>query len=253
MTNIILQSRSLVVTPGLLFLVLFIAACSSAPRSPDRGQLDQAIGLYVTGDYAGALERLEALADKEKNESLQIETQLYLGRTYLALEDYNRAIDTFRAGKALGGGVVFDEFLLRLDQVVSGAPGPIAASMQINRSQMASLVDRMFFTDMADIGGQPIAGSTVAAKELRRKVLPLLPDGDFHSEDLVTRASFYAVVARLLDVFSIGDKPASFFDGGYLWVFTQEAVREGKPAYVSGRDAVSVLEKVAEARGNNGG
>ena len=89
--------------------------------------------------------------------------------------------------------------------------------------------------------------------DLRRRVLPPLPDGDFHIDDPVTRASFYAVVARLLAVFSIGDEPASFFDGGYQWVFTQEAVREGKPAYVSGRDAVSILEKVAAARGNNGG
>jgi len=253
MTSIKSKSRSLFVTPGLLFLVLFLAACSSAPGSPDRGELDQAIGLYVAGDYTGALSRLEELAENEKDESLLIEIQLYLGRTYLALEDYNRAIDSFRAGKALGGGIVFDEFLLRLDQVVSGAPGPLAASMQINRGQMASLVDRMFFTNMSDIGGQPVAGSSVAANELRRQILPILPDGDFHADDLVTRASFYAVVARLLDVFSIGGDPASFFDGGFYWIFTQEALREGKPAYVSGRDAVSVLEKVAEARGNNGG
>ncbi len=253
MTSIKSKFRVLIVTPGLLFLVLFLAACSSAPGSPDRSQLDQAIGLYVEGDYAGALGRLEELADEEKDETLLIEIQLYLGRTYLAMEDYNRAIDSFRAGRAMGGGIVFDEFLLRLDQVVSGAPGPLVASMQINRRQMASLVDRMFFTDMADIGGQPVAGSASAAHELRREIIPVLADGDFHSEELVTRASFYAVVARLLDGFSIGVEPASFFDGGYSWIFTQEALREGKPAYVSGRDAVSVLEKVVEARGNNGG
>jgi hypothetical protein len=253
MTSAKSKSRFLVVAPGLLFLALFLAACSSVPGSPDRSNLDRAIGLYIAGDYVGALGRFEELADNEKDATLLIEIQLYLGRTYLALNDFNRAIDTFRAGKALGGGVVFDEFLLRLDQVVSGAPGPIEASMQINRGQLASLVDRLFFTDMSDIGGQPVAGSTVAANEMRRRILPVLPDGDFHAEDQVTRASFYAVVARLLDVFSIEGEPASYFDGGYSWVFTQEALRGGKPAYVSGRDAVSVLEKVAGTRGNNGG
>ena len=127
------------------------------------------------------------------------------------------------------------------------------ASMRINRGQIGSLVDRLFFTDNMDIGVIPDGRGSASIDDLRRRVLPPLPDGDFHIDDPVTRASFYAVVARLLAVFSIGDEPASFFDGGYQWVFTQEAVREGKPAYVSGRDAVSILEKVATARGNNGG
>jgi tetratricopeptide (TPR) repeat protein len=232
-------------------LILSLVACSSTSRGGNQSRLDDAIGLYIAGDYEQAAERLEDLARIDNPDALAVDIHLYLGRTYMAMEQYSRAIDTFRAGKALGGGIVFEEYLLRLDGLVSGASNTMASSMRINRGQLASAVMRLFGDrEAADTGG---AGETDTETVVWRVVVPPLPDGSAHSEDQVTRAAFYAVVARLVDYFSLGRDPASFFDGGYSWVFTDEADQPGGTAYVSGRDALAILEQVAAERQNDGG
>ncbi len=246
----ILSARYLIM--GVLLLALPGFSCSSSTRKSDRSGLDLAIETYIAGDLSVCIEKLEALTREEQSREMLIETYLYLGRAYLETKQYNRAIDSFRVGKVHDGGEVFDAYLERLALLTTGSPDVVASSMRINRGQLAVLLDGMFFENSnSSTPNQPAAADEHLATSAKLGIVPVLPDGGFHAAVPVTRASFFAAVARLANTLGLRGGAAVFFDGGFGWSLTGD--QQQGPAFVSGRDAVKILEKVKVAQENNGG
>jgi tetratricopeptide (TPR) repeat protein len=259
MSQSLLFARSGIVTPILLTLGLLFFSCSSGVRGEGGAKLNRAIESFIAGDYDSAISRLEELADAtNSNEELQ-QIYLYLGRSYVATEQYARAIDAFNAGMALGGGSPFDEYLIRLGVVVSGTPETVSMSDRVTRAQLAALIDHLFYSGSGDTGGDSGRGAPEGAvaelESVKRGVVPPLPDGDFYPDALVTRAALYAAVARLAaDLGAEGEgEPSAFIDGGYDWV-TVGGVEGGAPnTLVTGKETLTALQRVSEARRSFGG
>ena len=243
---------------ALSLTLIGLSSCSSGGPGHSRSELDRAIESYIAGDYGEAVERLDKLSKNTESEERLREIYLYLGRSYLALEQYSQAIDAFTVGAAYGGGLVFEEYLTRLGVVVSVAPQIVAASDKITRAQLAALIDKMFFGGVKDIGAVSGEGRQDVAAGLstavRRGVVPTLPDGGFHGNEFVTRAAFYVVVARLIEDTGIPGGPTSFFEGGFAWALNPGggATDIGRMDYISGREALDTLERLAEARRASG-
>jgi tetratricopeptide (TPR) repeat protein len=245
------HARTGALISALLTLGLFLISCASGPRGGRPSDLNRAIESFIAGDYQDAAERLEAMTKGAGPDEDLGEVYLYLGRSYIALEQYSQAIDAFTTGKANGGGPVFDEYLRRMDLLVSGAPSVVATSIHMTRGQLAAVIDRMFYEASADAGASS-AGVVTSLQSVQRGIVPVLPDGAFHEEALVTRAALYAALARLL-----GDKGAGvpavqgLFEGGYAWVLS--GADETEASYVSGREAIAALERVSLALESHGG
>jgi tetratricopeptide (TPR) repeat protein len=226
---------------------------SGAWKSND--EMDRAVAAFIAGDFDGAAKRLEALADRAQTPEQRREVYWYLGRAYLAAERYDRAIDAFTAGKANGGGVAFDEYLQRLNALVSGEAGNVARSERVTRAQLAVLVNRMFYESPVDTSATAVPGpggedgvlENMASVE--RGVVGLLPDGQFYGEVFVTRGAFFAVVSRLVRDKSIDVDTATLFEGGFAWALAGEDAGN----YVTGKEAVAVLRRVAAAQHPYGG
>jgi hypothetical protein len=212
------------------------------------------MGAFISGDYADAAARFENLADKAKTEEQLRDVYWYLGRVYLAAGQYNGAIDAFTTGRAHGGGVEFDEYLRQLDALVSGDPDNVVRSERITRVQLAVLIDRMFFTDR-DAGGEqsPPAHTGELSGQLEsveRGVMDSLPDGRFHPEAFVTRGAFYVAVSKLIRVENIDVDTGVLFQNGFAWVL-DGGEDDGK--FITGKEAVGVLERVAAGQNSYGG
>jgi tetratricopeptide (TPR) repeat protein len=205
--------------------------------------------LFVEGNYAEAVERLEELSQKLRSKEALAETYLYLGRGYMALGQYNRAIDAFTLGAAYGGPSPFREYLQRLSLIVESAPENITRADKITRGQLAVTIDRVIYDrspgqngDLPEYGRDQVGGCV----SVQRGMMSKLPDGSFHAEDHVTRGQFYVVVSRLLNA-EVKSTAADVFPGGFDWV-------TGGPSFVSGREVISILERVASLKaGSNGG
>jgi hypothetical protein len=242
---------------ALSLTLIGLSSCSSGGPGHSRSELDRAIEFYIAGDYDEAVERLDKLSKTTESEERLREIYLYLGRSFVELEQYSQAIDAFTAGAAYGGGLIFEEYLTRLGVVVSVAPKILAASDKITRAQLAALIDKMFF-GVKDIGAPSDEGrqdvSVGPSTSVQRGVVPTLPDGEFHGNDFVTRAAFYVVVARLIEDTGIPGGPTSFFDGGFSWVLSPSGgtTDVGRIDYISGREALDTLQRLAEVRRTNG-
>lgn len=257
MSNSLLFARSGIITPIILTLGLLISSCSSGVRS-DRGtKLDRAIESFIAGDYDAAVSRLEDLAESTESAEELRQVYLYLGRSYVAKGQYPRAIDAFNAGMALGESSPFDEYLTRLGVVVSGAPQAVAMSGQVTRAQLAALIDQMFYDGLGKVGDTSRhvtrEGTVSELESVKRGVVPVLPDGDFHPDALVTRAALYAVVARLVADIGTQEAPSDFVDGGYGWVKAGGGDGLAASPLVTGKETLAILEQVAKAGQSLGG
>jgi hypothetical protein len=245
-------ARTGAIIPALLTLALLLGSCSSGKRAGGSSALDRAIESYIAGEYHDAVDRLEALARGSGSEEDLLEVYLYLGRSYMALGQHSLAIDAFAAGKTRGGGAVFDEYLRRLDVLVSGAPDVVATAVRVTRAQLAALIDRMFYAAPEDAGASA-EGVVTRLESVRKGIVPVLPDGSFHGEAFVTRAAFYAAVARLMQDRGGAAGAQRIFDGGYDWALSGAVADTEADRYVSGREAVATLRRVSQAMESNGG
>jgi len=247
---------------ALMTVVLACAwflSCSSHTRGASSKELNRAIDSFIAGDYEAAAEKLEKLSGDTDSEEELREIYLYLGRSYMALEQYSRAIDAFSAGRAHGGGGVFEEYLLRAGIMVSASPENVSKSIRVTRGQLAALIDGMFYDGVGDIGvpgaGTGKTGMTAQLQTVRRGVLPALADGEFHAGAFVTRAAFYAAVSRLVKDKGTPGDPSLFFAGGFDWVLqaAESAETRARIEYVTGKETVVTLQRVAEVVQTNGG
>ena len=253
-------NRSVAVVPALLMLCLMVWSCAPSGDAAggwsggDAGDLDEAVRSYIAGDYEIAVEKLESLTGRARTEEQFQEVYLYLGRAYLARESYNSAIDSFLAGKAHGGGSVFDEYLQRLDAIVSGTQENVARTDHVTRAQLIVLIERMFYDDLADVPGTDgsRAGDRAIAQmdPVARGLVSVLPDGDLHADAPVTRAAFYVVVQRLIADRQIDTDTGLLFAGGFDWTFESDG---NDTHHVTGKEVVTTLERVAAAKNAYGG
>ncbi len=233
----------------LVLAGLLLIACS--PKGSGIGDyspsLDPAVELFVQGRYEEAASAFEALSDRVRSKDGLVELYLYLGRAYMAMGQYDRAIDAFAAGVSYGGGGPFQEYLERLGRMKDGSPENIAKAETITRLQLALLIDRLVLGAGPDVdapSGAGPSGETVNSDAVKNGIVTALPDGDFHGGDKVSRAAFYVVVCRLLDRLSPPMEAERIFPGGFGWATSPGPEADG---FVSGKEAVFFLQKVAGA------
>lgn len=248
-------SPSPAVRRRLAFVGLLVLACAPGYDPPGDSSLDEAVGLYIAGRYAEAIERLEPLSRELKSEEDLTEVYLYLGRAYLALERYDRAVDAFTVGASYGSASPFREYLQQLKDVVASSPENIAAAPRVTRGELARAIDRMFFRTPTPVGTgnvPPELPELETAESVRRGIVAPLADGEIHADAYVTRAAFYAVVCKLLGETAghagiSGGRRLTVFPGGYRWVMGHAGEGSGKSGFlVSGAEVVAILGRVAE-------
>lgn len=220
--------------------------------------LEPAIELYVDGKYDEAVDRLEELTRKLSSEENLAQTYLYLGRAYMALGQYDRAIDAFTLGSAYDGDNLFREYLRRLSLVIQSSPEKIAGAAKVTRGQLAITIDRVIYGrapgeggDLPKYEGDDLGGCL----SVRNGMMSVLPDGKFHAGDHVTRGQFYVVVCRLLDREANSAGATAVFPDGFNWATGggHEARDPKERLFVSGQEVVAILERVAALKDKSHG
>jgi len=239
--------------PALVAICVVVWSCGpsatgSGGWSGDK-DMDAAMASFISGDYEDATTRLEALTNKAKTPEQLREVYWYLGRSHVATQKYSRAIDAFTAGKAHGGGIEFDEYLRRLGALVSANPNNVARSERVTRAQLAVLIDLMFYGEAGGASDDPQrlgAGEMVEhLAVVERGVMERLPDGGFHPDAYVTRASFFTAVSRLLLDRNIDIDTGDLFEGGFGWALEAD---DDEGHFVTGKEVVATLQRVAAAQ-----
>ena len=125
----------------LIAVSLFAAGCTSSRNngSPS-SKLDDAIALFIDGDYAGAQSLLQELTQSNDSDEATLTAWLYLGRTYMAMGEYSRAAQAFSTGSMLGGGQAFEAYLGQVQQHLQANPRTIRNRATVTRAQLAALL-----------------------------------------------------------------------------------------------------------------
>jgi hypothetical protein len=245
-----------------LAVAAMLAAGCGAPHSTfgERSTVEEAVGCFVAGDYDGAEALFREVLDQPASDEDLVTAHLYLGRIYLERQDYDRAADMFSAGKALGGDVRFDGYFEEAASHLRISPETIIQEEIISRGQLAALLKEMFEgalgTGNEDANEtRPTAAHWSSGYTLfveRSRVMKRLPDGDFHPDGKVTRPAFFVIVSRLTGKLGLSaDVLEDAFPGGLRAAVASvdDAGGDETSSFVSGREAVSVLETVARAAG----
>jgi tetratricopeptide (TPR) repeat protein len=188
---------------GMVAASLTLLGCGGSHQVPTGGTaVDRAITLFIEGDYVQAERHLNRLtAELEAGEDRRT-AYLYLGRTYMALEDYDRAAEAFTTGKLLGGGVRFDEYLTDARRYLGASPATARAQRTVTRGQLAALI-HSFLADRLQSDAPSVRRNTSVARTPHVdavtgwRVMSVLPDGEFHADREVTRSAFFFVLRRL--------------------------------------------------------
>jgi hypothetical protein len=240
---------------------VILGGCGS-PRTTavEDASLEQGIVSFIDGD----LDRAEPLllkVTRESHSDADLQTAyLYLGRIYLARDDYVKAADVLSAGKALGGDVRFDEYFEEARRHLLASPTRVGQLERITRGQLAALIVDMFGASLAGAGGgdepanrEPPERDPLDALQ-RADVMVDLADGEPHGEDVVTRPAFYVIVRRLANALGAADTAGkALFSGGYkstLGGAISPPDKESEANFVTGREAVGTLEALEELLGD---
>jgi hypothetical protein len=239
--------------------LLVVVGCSTdASRTPSRSRLDHAIARYIAGDYSAAeSELLDLTAHLKSNEDLQT-AYLYLGRTYLAIEDYIKAADAFSTGRMLGGGVQFDAYMEMLQGELEANAKSIRLRPRITRGQLAALLAARLpvAPRRRDVAPPPDVArhwsKDYAETALGNGWMKALPDGRFHPDAPVTRVAFFLVLRRAATASGISDAVLQgVFPGGYRGALEAGAGKDGtEDGFVSGNEAVADIEALFSASGS---
>jgi hypothetical protein len=225
----------------MIVLATLVLACAPAATVDSRSDLDRAVGLYVAGDYGGAVDRLQDVARAAPDDATRREAYTYLGRSYMALGDTGAAIDAFLLGVQYGDRGPCVEYLEVLKQYQEGSPEGLHILDTITRGELAGAAVRV----LGD--GRPLdpSGPTPIEMVEKRGWFPAMPDGQSHADDPVTRAALYAFVGRVLAGAGLPEHADAVMPGGY-----RRAMDDPEP--VSGSDAIAVLERVRALKEKNG-
>ncbi|MDH4037309.1 MAG: hypothetical protein OEX18_07805 [Candidatus Krumholzibacteria bacterium] len=225
----------------IIVLAAVALACSPSASVDKRSDLDRAVALYVTGDYRGAVDRLQNIARSAPDDATRREAYTYLGRSYIALGDTQAAIDAFSLGVEYGDRGPCVEYLEVLKRYQEGSPEGLHILATITRGELAGAAVRV----LGD--GRPLdpGGPTPIELAEKRGWFPALPDGGVHADAPVTRAALYAFVGRVLAGAGLPERADQVMPGGY-----RRAMNDPEP--VSGSDAMAVLERVRALKEKNG-
>jgi tetratricopeptide (TPR) repeat protein len=253
----------------IFLAVLFIVSCSSTVESPGRSKLDSAIYLYISGRYEEAAEQFDKLKRALVSEEDRQNAYLYLGRCYEAMGRYEDAADAYSEGMMIGGKLPFRDHIDRLRLRFEADPGYAQKHKHLTRAQLACLIRSMILPGGAEIPreglakDQPVSYLPPAdieshwAKDsieilLESGVMAILPDSLFHPESRVTRAAFFFIVQRIRQLNSLDDSGfEDLFPDGFdgilrLQLEVLQEKRPGDDVFISGMDAVSVLNELKQ-------
>jgi len=233
--------------PVLLTVALGLAgllACGGPSGSVKKeGEFDQAVEKFVSGDYRGTISRMEKIVAATTDEAEKRDAYAYLGRAHMALGETDQAIEAFTMGAHYGDRGQCVAYLELLKQYVEGNPNALHAREGVTRSELAGAIVRMM-DETATAGLKP-DGPTPLAILAERGWMPAAPDGAEHANDVVTRASLYVVVSRILSGRGRADQVDVIMPGGY-----PAALRAEEP--VSGTEALAILERVRQVPEKSG-
>jgi tetratricopeptide (TPR) repeat protein len=253
----------------ICLILLLLVSCSPKVDTTDGSKLESAISLYISGRYEEAREQFDRLKRTLPSEEDRLEAYLYLGRCYEAMGRYQEAADAYTEGMMIGGSAPFRDHIDRLRIRFEADPVYAQKHPHITRAQLACLIRGMILPGAVaavprkDEAGGP-AQSTMPsdiishwAQEsiellLDSGVMVALPDSMFHPDAKVTRASFYFTVQRIRQLYVLNDDGAeNLFPGGFDTILRSQldVLQERRPeedAYISGREAVSVLDRLKQ-------
>jgi hypothetical protein len=222
--------------------VALLAGCTGAGQTPRRADIDSAIALFVDGRYQQAIERFDALAANTQSDEILREVYTYLGRSYLALGQNDRAIDAFAAGVSCGDTGACVDYLEQLQAVISGDTRSMRRSETITRRQLASALAREFiFEGDVTVPDDP---DEILRQVTGRGWMDVLPDGALHGNATVTRAAFLVTMSRITSQFGFGRT--------LLWPLSVDLARRGSEP-VGGAEVAATLEELAALRKQYGG
>lgn len=202
---------------------------------------DEGVALFVQGDYSRAAKALEKFVGDTDDTTRKLEGYYYLGRSYLALGDRDRAIDAFQTAVRLGDDGPSREYLERMAGTRLGDPRIVAQQLRVTRYQLAALIVKLVDGDTFDLEKRNPIDMLV-----ERGWMPALPDGARHEKAVVTQAAFYVLIARML---AEGGLPG----GAVVFSGAPWRVDPFSQSDVSGRVVVEVMGRVARFGANDGG
>lgn len=226
---------------------MILGGCGS-PRTTAVGDasLEQGIVSFIDGDLDHA-ESFFLKVTRESRSDADLQTAyLYLGRIYLARGDYVKSADALSAGKAHGGDVRFDEFFEEAQRHLIASPARSAQLERITRRQLAALAVGMFGSRLEAAPAADGANGPGEARDpldvlVGAGVLDVLPDGEAHPDDPLTRPAFYAAVSRLARALGADDgAERALLDGGYRGAVGAAGTAQGN--FITGREAVGMLQ-----------
>jgi tetratricopeptide (TPR) repeat protein len=250
-------------------ILLLLVSCSPIDDGPVGSELNSAISLYITGRYEEASEQFDRLKRALPAEEDRLEAYLYLGRCYEAMGRYQEAADAYTEGMMIGGAAPFQDHIARLRIRFEADPAYAQRQPHLTRAQLACLIRGMILpgataaapiTRDEDGTASSVLPSDIAshwAQEsievlLNAGVMVALPDSMFHPNEKVTQAAFYFIVHRIRRWVAWNDSGAEgLFPNGFDAILRSqlEVLREERPekdAYISGREAVSVLDRLKQ-------
>jgi hypothetical protein len=254
---------------ALLLPLLLFNSCASSRRTSTRSDVQEAIELFIAGRYEAAAADFETLTKSLDGDEL-CTAYLYLGRCYFELGNLEKAAEVFSLGRMQCGEAPFGEYLLQVQNYFRVSPEAIANAVSITRAQCACLLLHYFGgSDSAGLSIRPDMVQPGTAKHppdavshwakdaidevLRIGLMEALPDGLFHPDETVTRASFVFIAASMIKRFSSdpGIDFESDFPGGVEQKISLYAgvAASGDGPFVSGRDAVNLLDNIARNTG----
>jgi hypothetical protein len=170
------------------------------------------------------------------DDAVRREAYTYLGRSHMALGETDLAVEAFSSGVQLGDRGPCVAYLEVLKQYMEGKPNALHMSDVLTRSQLAGAVVRLFLGESTEVTGGP----TPMTQLERRGWMPVLPDGQDHAADPVTRATLYMLSARILSETNQTDELDRIMPGGY-----RAATKAQAP--VTGAEGLAILERVRAA------
>lgn len=256
--------------PFRIFLgLLFLVSCAPKVDTSSDSKLESAISLYISGRYQEAIEQFDEVKRTLPSAADRLDAYLYLGRCYEAVGRYQEAAEAYTEGMMIGGEAPFQDHIDRLRIRFEADPKYAQKHKHLTRAQLACLIRGMILPGAPPMQSDRLTDngpdrffrpSDIAshwAKEsielsLNYGIMAVLPDSMFHPEAKVTKAAFFFIVQRIRQMFSLegGGIEESFPDGFDEILRTQldvlEEKRPGDDAYISGREAVSTLDRLKQ-------
>ena len=253
--------------PIAVLIVIWVAACSPRTAVDGEAELEQAIILYVAGDYETARERFNALVGRLQPDDELETAYLYLARCNEALGDYQAAVDALSAGLVIRGDALFQKHFYALRNKIEADPDYLIKQQELSRAHLACLYDELFLSAPKENDVQIIpprlAGTFFLPADVRehwageriRRVLmtgamAVLPDSLFHPDDKVTRAAFFFAARRMESRLLKPDQNVSIlFPNGFEPLFREQLAAQDNPqltALITGREAVGLLERLRQ-------